>query len=51
LPLAIELAAARLRMLSLDQIAMAAADRFRLLTGGPRTAPATGRSWPPTAAP
>src|SRR6185436_11237344 len=38
LPLAIELAAARLRMLSVDQIATELADRFRLLTGGPRTA-------------
>jgi predicted ATPase/DNA-binding CsgD family transcriptional regulator len=38
LPLAIELAAARVRMLSLEQIAAGLADRFRLLTGGPRTA-------------
>jgi predicted ATPase/DNA-binding CsgD family transcriptional regulator len=38
LPLAIELAAARLRMLSVEQIATGVADRFRLLTGGPRTA-------------
>ncbi len=38
LPLAIELAAARLRMLSLEQIAAGLSDRFRLLTGGPRTA-------------
>jgi predicted ATPase/DNA-binding CsgD family transcriptional regulator len=38
LPLAIELAAARMRMLSVDQIAAAVADRFRLLMGGPRTA-------------
>jgi predicted ATPase/DNA-binding CsgD family transcriptional regulator len=38
LPLAIELAAARVRMLSLEQIASGVADRFRLLTGGPRTA-------------
>jgi len=38
LPLAIELAAARVRMLSLDQIAAGVEDRFRLLTGGPRTA-------------
>jgi predicted ATPase/DNA-binding CsgD family transcriptional regulator len=38
LPLAIELAAARVRMLSLEQIAAGVADRFRLLTGGPRTA-------------
>jgi predicted ATPase/DNA-binding CsgD family transcriptional regulator len=38
LPLAIELAAARVRMLSVDQIAAGLSDRFRLLTGGPRTA-------------
>ena len=38
LPLAIELAAARLRMLSVEQIASQLSDRFRLLTGGPRTA-------------
>jgi predicted ATPase/DNA-binding CsgD family transcriptional regulator len=38
LPLAIELAAARMRMLSVDQIAAGVSDRFRLLTGGPRTA-------------
>jgi predicted ATPase len=38
LPLAIELAAARVRMLSVDQIAAGVSDRFRLLTGGPRTA-------------
>jgi predicted ATPase/DNA-binding CsgD family transcriptional regulator len=38
LPLAIELAAARVRMLSLEQIATGLAGRFRLLTGGPRTA-------------
>ena len=38
LPLAIELAAARLRMLSTEQIASGLSDRFRLLTGGPRTA-------------
>ena len=34
LPLAIELAAARVRVLSLEQIATRLADRFRLLTGG-----------------
>ncbi len=38
LPLAIELAAARTRMLSAEQIATGVSDRFRLLTGGPRTA-------------
>jgi predicted ATPase/DNA-binding SARP family transcriptional activator len=38
LPLAIELAAARLRTMSLDQLANRLDDRFRLLTGGSRTA-------------
>ncbi|MDQ1541902.1 MAG: hypothetical protein QOH29_2628, partial [Actinomycetota bacterium] len=38
LPLAIELAAARLRSLPLDEIAARLSDRFRLLTGGSRTA-------------
>lgn len=38
MPLAIELAAARLRTMSLDQIANRLDDRFRLLTGGSRTA-------------
>jgi predicted ATPase/DNA-binding CsgD family transcriptional regulator len=38
LPLAIELAAARVRMLSVDQIAAGVSDRFLLLTGGARTA-------------
>jgi predicted ATPase/class 3 adenylate cyclase/DNA-binding CsgD family transcriptional regulator len=38
LPLALELAAARLRMLSAEQIATGVSDRFKLLTGGPRTA-------------
>jgi predicted ATPase/DNA-binding CsgD family transcriptional regulator len=38
LPLAIELAAARVRMLSVEQIATRLDDRFRLLTGGSRTA-------------
>jgi predicted ATPase/DNA-binding CsgD family transcriptional regulator len=36
IPLAIELAAARIRMLSAPQIATALKDRFRLLTGGSR---------------
>jgi len=39
-PLAIELAAARLRAFSARQIAERLDDRFQLLTGGPRTAPA-----------
>ncbi len=38
IPLAIELAAARLRVLSPEQIATRLDDRFRLLTGGARTA-------------
>ena len=38
IPLAIELAAARVRMLSPQQIAQALSDRFHLLTGGARTA-------------
>ncbi|WP_116946800.1 BTAD domain-containing putative transcriptional regulator [Jiangella endophytica] len=38
MPLAIELAAARLRSMSLDQLANRLDDRFRLLTGGSRTA-------------
>jgi predicted ATPase/class 3 adenylate cyclase len=38
MPLAIELAAARLRTLSLPQLAARLDDRFRLLTGGARTA-------------
>ncbi len=38
MPLAIELAAARLRTLSVEQIADRLNDRFRLLTGGSRTA-------------
>jgi predicted ATPase/DNA-binding CsgD family transcriptional regulator len=38
LPLAIELAAARARMMSVEQIAARLADRFRLLTGGTRSA-------------
>ena len=38
MPLAIELAAARLRTMSLDQLANGLDDRFRLLTGGSRTA-------------
>jgi predicted ATPase len=38
LPLAIELAAARLRTLPLAEVSRRLADRFRLLTGGSRTA-------------
>ncbi|MCB0256657.1 MAG: AAA family ATPase [Anaerolineae bacterium] len=38
IPLALELAAARLRMMSVQQIAERLNDRFRLLTGGRRTA-------------
>ena len=40
MPLAIELAAARVRALSVEQIASRLDDRFRLLTSGDRTAPA-----------
>ncbi|MCX5606975.1 winged helix-turn-helix domain-containing protein [Streptomyces sp. NBC_00047] len=39
MPLAIELAAARLRTMSAGQLAARLDDRFRLLTGGARTAP------------
>jgi predicted ATPase/class 3 adenylate cyclase len=38
IPLAIELAAARVKVLPVDQIATRLDDRFRLLTGGSRTA-------------
>jgi predicted ATPase/class 3 adenylate cyclase len=38
IPLALELAAARLRMMTVEQIASRLNDRFRLLTGGRRTA-------------
>ena len=38
MPLAIELAAARTRMLTVDQISQRLSDSFRLLTGGSRTA-------------
>jgi predicted ATPase/class 3 adenylate cyclase/DNA-binding CsgD family transcriptional regulator len=38
IPLAIELAAARTRLMSLDEIAARLGDRFQLLTGGARTA-------------
>jgi predicted ATPase/DNA-binding SARP family transcriptional activator len=39
LPLALELAAARVRVLGVAQLAEHLDDRFRLLTGGPRSAP------------
>ena len=39
IPLAVELAAARARSLSLQEIAARLDDRLRLLVGGPRTAP------------
>ena len=38
IPLAIELAAARLKMMSVEEISRRLDDRFRLLTGGARTA-------------
>jgi predicted ATPase/DNA-binding SARP family transcriptional activator len=39
IPLALELAAARLKALSAEEVAARLDDRFRLLTGGSRTAP------------
>src|SRR5687768_2806154 len=44
IPLAIELAAARVRVLAPGQIAVGLSDRFRLLTGGARGAPARQRT-------
>ncbi|WP_280270104.1 BTAD domain-containing putative transcriptional regulator [Nocardia wallacei] len=44
LPLALELAAVRLRSMSIDTLATRLDDRFRLLTGGSRTAPARHRT-------
>jgi predicted ATPase/DNA-binding CsgD family transcriptional regulator len=44
IPLAIELAAARLRVLAPNQIAAGLSDRFGLLTGGVRGAPARQRT-------
>jgi predicted ATPase/DNA-binding NarL/FixJ family response regulator len=44
LPLAIELAAARIRVLSVEQIAARLGDRFRLLVTGQRTAPPRQRT-------
>jgi len=44
IPLALELAAARVRALSLERLAAGLDDRFRLLTGGARTAMARQRT-------
>ncbi len=44
LPLAIELAAARVRVLSVEQISAFMSDRFELLIGGDRTAPPRQRT-------
>jgi non-specific serine/threonine protein kinase len=44
IPLAIELAAAKLKVLSVDQVHERLKDRFRLLTGGSRTAVARQRT-------
>jgi predicted ATPase/class 3 adenylate cyclase/DNA-binding CsgD family transcriptional regulator len=44
IPLALELAAARVRALSLERLATGLDDRFRLLTGGARTAMARQRT-------
>jgi predicted ATPase/DNA-binding CsgD family transcriptional regulator len=44
IPLALELAAARVRVLSLERLAAGLDDRFRLLTGGARTAMARQRT-------
>ncbi|QXJ20474.1 tetratricopeptide repeat protein [Actinomadura graeca] len=43
-PLALELAAARVRVLSVEQIARRLADRFRLLSAGDRSAPIRQRT-------
>lgn len=40
IPLALELAAARVKVISVEEIAARLDDRFRILTGGGRTAPA-----------
>jgi non-specific serine/threonine protein kinase len=50
IPLAIELAAARVAVLPLDQIEKRLQDRFRLLTGGARTAVARQRTLEATVA-
>jgi predicted ATPase/DNA-binding SARP family transcriptional activator len=44
LPLAVELAAARVRVMSVGEIARGLDDRFALLRGGPRDAPARHRT-------
>ena len=44
MPLAIELAAARVRSMSVEQIAAGLSERFQVLTGGPRTAPPRHRT-------
>jgi predicted ATPase/class 3 adenylate cyclase len=44
IPLAIELAAARLRVMSVEDVASRLHDRFRLLAGGTRTAPPRQRT-------
>jgi DNA-binding CsgD family transcriptional regulator len=44
IPLALELAATRVRLLSVEQIAARLDDRFRLLAGGSRTAPPRQRT-------
>lgn len=44
LPLALELAAARVRVLGVSEIAERLDDRFRLLTGGSRTSPSRHRT-------
>ncbi|MEU8135933.1 BTAD domain-containing putative transcriptional regulator [Streptodolium elevatio] len=59
LPLAIELAAARVRVLGLDELALRLDDRFRVLAAGRRDAPSRQRtlramidwSWDPLTAP
>jgi non-specific serine/threonine protein kinase len=50
IPLAIELAAARVRVLTIEQINARLNDRFRLLTGGSRTAVARQRTLEATVA-
>jgi non-specific serine/threonine protein kinase len=50
LPLAIELAASRLASMSVSDIAVRLEDRFRLLTGGSRTAPPRQRTLEATVA-